>query len=65
MRPEEHDVKMDDMAEECPHRKSIVGGDEVGYVCDLVDKWCLLESGIECDVWEDIQEEWKNEGGVM
>ena len=26
--------------------------------CSLTDKLCLLEAGLECEEWEDVQREW-------
>ena len=40
----------------CPHIRTIRGGDETQDVCDLVDKWCLIEHGqYECEIWNEIK----------
>jgi len=41
----------------CPHLRVIQGGDEEGYMCELEDKWCLVECGYECDIYNVFLEE--------
>lgn len=44
----------------CPYLRGIRAGDEIYYMCDLVDKWCLREGGLECeeyDLWLKEREE--------
>lgn len=53
------------MKAECPFiiRKS--AGDESYDLCEATErpsgriKPCLLESGLECDIWNEIQAEWE------
>jgi len=52
----------------CPHIKQAYVTDyerdkvyEGWPMCDLVDKPCLLESGLKCEEWEEIQKEWESE----
>lgn len=46
----------------CPHIRTIQGGDESMDMCDLVDKWCLIQHGqYECEIRDEIKEE-KDEG---
>lgn len=45
------------MEPRCPELKVIRGGDEEAYLCKLVDKWCLLEHGYECEEYDKIKEE--------
>ena len=55
------------MKERCPHiiRKS--AGDESYDLCERTErpsgriKPCLLESGDECETWEEIKREWQLE----
>ena len=38
--------------ERCPHRQQripLYGGIDM---CELVDKWCLLDGGLKCEVYE-------------
>ena len=49
---------MDDkrLDEKCPHIRTLRGGDETQDICDLVDKWCLIEHGLyECEIWDEIR----------
>ncbi len=40
----------------CPHIRTLRGGDESQDICDLVDKWCLIEHGqYECVIWDEIR----------
>lgn len=40
----------------CPHIRTILGGDETQDICELVDKWCLIEHGqYECEIWDEIR----------
>ena len=41
----------------CPHRIRIPYIDK----CDINDKPCLLEEGLECDEWDGIRVEWEAE----
>jgi len=41
----------------CPHAKRC---NDIDY-CDINDKPCLLESGLQCEEWQEIQEEWAKE----
>ena len=44
--------------DKCPHIRTIRAGDESQDICDLVDKWCLIEHGLcECEIWNKIKEE--------
>ena len=59
-----------DIKSECPHIrhtggycKEVDDYIEGADMCDLVDKFCLLAWGYECDEWAEIQREWKEEGG--
>lgn len=49
---------------ECPHvvRKSY--GDESQDYCEIDDKICRLEEGLQCDTWTEIQREWEEEGAA-
>lgn len=42
----------------CPHRIRMPN-----YIdkCDINDKPCLLEEGLECDEWNEVREEWEQE----
>jgi|TARA_Y100000310_G_C20697691_1_gene826908 hypothetical protein len=42
---------------ECPELRKIQGDDEIGYICKLVDKWCLREYGQDCEEYERIMKE--------
>lgn len=45
------------MKPECPHLRKRQAGDE-GYMwCDLANKWCLEEAGIECEEYEQFLKE--------
>lgn len=39
---------------ECPELRKVKGGDEIGYICKLVDKWCLKEYGQPCEEYDKI-----------
>ena len=47
--------------ERCPELKVIRAGDEAGYICKLVDKWCLIETGYPCEEYETILKDMKEE----
>lgn len=52
------EMNMDDkrLNERCPYIRTLRGGDETQDVCDLVDKWCLIEhSQYECEIWNGIR----------
>ena len=57
------EMTMDDerLNDKCPHIRTLRGGDETQDVCDLVDKWCLIEHGGECEIWDEIRLEEKND----
>ncbi|KKN74968.1 hypothetical protein LCGC14_0384700 [marine sediment metagenome] len=61
------DVREMNMDEErlnrCPHIRTLRGGDETQDMCDLVDKWCLIEHGGDCEEWDKIKDEWDAEYG--
>ena len=42
--------------ERCPEQSCKSVGDESYEWCTLVDKPCLLRSGMVCDEWEEIKE---------
>lgn len=42
----------------CPHAKRYPDGPDT---CDINDKMCLLEEGLECDALEDIRRGWAEE----
>lgn len=42
----------------CPY--ALRHGDFPDY-CGINDKPCLLESGLQCEEWQEIQEEWAKE----
>ena len=45
-----------DKLDRCPHIRTIRGGDETQDMCDLADKWCLIEHGqYECEIWNEIK----------
>jgi len=51
----------------CPHIRHTGGYSkeldeyiEGADMCSLVDKWCLLEEGLECKIWEETQKEEQN-----
>jgi len=54
-------------AQECPHirRRSAYDperDESYSYdLCDIDDKFCLLESELKCPYFEEIKEEWKEE----
>lgn len=60
----EQEGKMD----RCPHIISKRAGDESRDFCELTErpsgriKMCLLEEGLECETWKEIQAEWEAEG---
>ncbi len=64
------ELKKDDVREmamdeerlnKCPHIRTLRGGDETQDMCDLVDKWCLIEhSQYECEIWDEIRLEEKD-----
>lgn len=41
----------------CPYLKQTLVGDEVSMWCKLADKWCLLEAGLTCDIYEEYLQE--------
>ena len=41
--------------DKCPHIRTIRGGDESMDMCDLVDKWCLIEHNYGCEIWDEIR----------
>ena len=42
--------------DKCPHIRNIHYGDETSMdICELNTKPCLLEEGLKCDYWEEIQ----------
>ena len=43
----------------CPHRQSTWA--EGVDMCELVDKYCLLETGDECDVYKEYLRELEDE----
>ncbi len=43
--------------ERCSYQKVVQSGDESAEYCTLRDEWCLLESGIDCDVYEEFLKE--------
>ncbi len=53
------------MKPKCPELQVIQGGDEAGYICKETDKWCLVECGLSCDIYDqwldNDYEEWKEE----
>ena len=62
----EEQMDEDRLNEKCPYQSQQVAVDyerdkvyEGAVVCDLVDKPCLLESGMECEVWDEIRLEEK------
>ena len=42
---------------DCPYLKEQMVGDEIYMWCNLVDKWCLLEGGCECEEYEEFLRE--------
>lgn len=46
---------------ECPELRKIGAGDEIGYMCKLVDKWCLREYGQKCEEYGRIMKEMADE----
>jgi len=49
---------------ECPYIKRKYSGDESVDLCEINDKFCLLESGLECDTWNEVQREWAKEAAA-
>ena len=49
------------MREKCPELRKIRGGDEIGYICKLADKWCLKEYGYPCEEYDRIMKEMEDE----
>ena len=49
---------------ECPHIKRKYCGDESVDLCEINDKFCLLESGLECETWNEVQKEWEQEAAA-
>ena len=42
--------------EKCPYIRTIGYGGESQDICDLVDKWCLIEHGqYDCAIWDEIR----------
>jgi len=41
----------------CPYLKETLVGDEISVWCTLADKWCLLEGGYTCDIYEEYLQE--------
>ena len=37
----------------CPYLQIHLAGDESYTWCTLADKWCLLEGGYTCDIYEE------------
>ena len=65
-REEDMDENRLDDLEGCPHQKQQVAVDyerdkvyEGIVICNLNDKWCLLDTGMECDTWKEIRSEEK------
>lgn len=50
------------MMPECPHMRKKSAGDETYAICDLVDKWCLLEGGDDCEEYKNFLEEEESGG---
>ena len=44
-------------AQECPHIRHKRAGDEYYDLCEINDKYCLLESELKCPYYEEIKEE--------
>lgn len=38
----------------CPYARPIGYEGEGSVLCDMVDKWCLLEGSIECETYEEF-----------
>ena len=57
----------DRRAKECPHIIRKCAGDESWDFCEITEsgsgriKPCLLVSGDTCEIWEEIQKEWRAE----
>jgi len=49
---------------ECPHIKRKYAGDESVDLCEINDKLCLLEEGLKCEYWDEIQKEWEQEAAA-
>lgn len=47
----------------CPHVRCRCG--ECPNECDLSGHTCVLELGEPCRIWEDIQEQWRQEIDVF
>ena len=45
------------MEPKCPHMVGKGNPDEFMVMCDLVDKWCLVEHGQECEEYNKFLEE--------
>ena len=41
----------------CPYARVICAGDEAQTMCNLVDKWCLLEGGHDCEYYQQYLDE--------
>jgi len=54
--------------ERCPHMITKRAGDESYDYCELTERpsgriqGCILMSGDKCEVWGEIQEEWRSDG---
>ena len=46
---------------ECPELRKIRGGDEIGYICNLVGKFCLKEYTGKCEEYDRIVDEDKKD----
>ena len=44
---------------ECPHSYAGAGYDSGPQLCEINDKLCLLESGNNCSIWDEIKKERK------
>lgn len=54
------DVREMQMDDRCPHIKRVGYKGESADMCELVNKWCLVEHGqYECEIWNEIKGEKK------
>ena len=44
----------------CPHAYKPYRYMEVDF-CDINSKLCILENGLECSIWNNVQQEWAND----
>ena len=49
---------------ECPYVRGKFYGEDAPDLCTINDKICLLEEGLECETWNEVQKEWEQEAAA-